>query len=266
MALIEQRHPQYPSLNREAMTHSCYLVTGASKGLGRALALLLAQNGNTVLALARPSEALDSIEPLLVQHAPGSASIACDLSNPDSIAEAVEQISKRTEHLAGIIHNAGAIAPVKAMAEVEGALWARSIQVNLIGVQDLTQQLGSMLGGERRSRVTVISSGASLRPVHSWSAYCVSKAGLDMWSRCLAEEGQAVNISSISVAPGVVDTGMQREIRSVAPEDFPSLETFIGLHEDGHLVASDIVAKQLYELVTAHSMDQSGMRFDVRDL
>jgi len=264
--LIEQRHPQYLAPIRNTMTESCYLVTGASKGLGRALALLLAQNGNNVLALARPSEALDSIEQMLIQHAPGSASIACDLSRPDSIAKAVERIAEHTEQLAGIVHNAGAIAPVKAMAEVEGAMWARSIQVNLIGVQDLTQQLRPMLGGDHQSRVTVISSGASLRPVHSWSAYCVSKAGLDMWSRCLAEEGRAVNISSISVAPGVVDTGMQREIRSVPPEDFPSLETFIGLHEDGNLVASDVVAKQLYELVTAHSMDQSGMRFDVRDL
>ena len=264
--MIVQRHPQYLAPIRENMAQSCYLVTGASKGLGRSLALLLAQNGNDVLALARPSESLDSIEQLLIQHAPGSASIDCDLSNPDSIANAVARIAEHSEHLAGIVHNAGAIAPVKAMAEVEGATWARSIQVNLIGVQDLTQQLSSMLGGEHRSRVSVISSGASLRPVHSWSAYCVSKAGLDMWSRCLAEEGHDANISSISVAPGVVDTGMQREIRSVPPEDFPSLETFIGLHEDGNLVASDVVAKQLYELVTAHSMDQSGMRFDVRDL
>ena len=248
------------------MSQSYYLVTGASKGLGRALALLLAEQGHNVLALARASSELESIEPLLVHHAPGSASIACDLSQPASIAAAAEAIAQHTQQLAGIVHNAGAIAPVKPMSDVDDASWALSIQVNLIGVQDLTQRLRFMLGGEERSRVTVISSGASLRPIHSWSAYCVSKAGLDMWSRCLAEEGQNDNISSISVAPGVVDTGMQREIRSVPSQDFPSLQTFIDLHEEGHLVSSETVAHQLLDLVTAHTMEQSGLRFDVRDL
>jgi benzil reductase ((S)-benzoin forming) len=248
------------------MTQSFYLVTGASKGLGRALALLLAEQGHNVLALARSSSELESIEPLLVHHAPKSASVACDLSQPASIAAAVEAIAQHTHQLAGIVHNAGAIAPVKPMGDVDDASWALSIQVNLIGVQDLTQRLRSMLGGEKRSRVTVISSGASLRPIHSWSAYCVSKAGLDMWSRCLAEEGKNDNISSISVAPGVVDTGMQKEIRSVPSQDFPSLQTFIDLHEEGHLVASETVAGQLLDLVTAHTMEQSGHRFDVRDL
>ena len=87
-----------------------------------------------------------------------------------------------------------------------------------------------------------------------------------MWSRCMAEEGRASNISSISVAPGVVDTGMQAQIRSTPSADFPSLQSFIDLHEQGHLVSSDAVAGQLISLVTAHSMEQSGQRFDVREL
>ena len=81
-----------------------------------------------------------------------------------------------------------------------------------------------------------------------------------------AEEGRAHNISSIAVAPGVVDTGMQVEIRSTSSEDFPSLQSFIDLHEQGQLVSSEAVADQLIPLVTTHSMEQSGQRFDVREL
>ena len=248
------------------MDPQTYVVTGASKGLGRALALALASDGHPVFALARPSTELDGIGDLLASLAPGSRSIECDLSDPTSIATAACLISEQTTFVAGLVHNAGAIAPVKPMDKVDASDWARSIQVNLVGVQDLTQRIYSLLGGEQQSRITVISSGASLRPIGSWSAYCVAKAGLDMWSRCVAEEGRANKISSISIAPGVVDTSMQKEIRSVPSEDFPSLKTFIDLHENGHLASSETVASQLFPLVTGHTMEQSGLRFDVREL
>ena len=248
------------------MDSKTYVVTGASKGLGRALALALASDGHPVFALARPSTELDGIGELLASLAPGSRSIECDLSNPTSIATAACLISEQTTFVAGLVHNAGAIAPVQPMDKVDASDWARSIQVNLVGVQDLTQRIYSLLGGEQQSRITVISSGASLRPIGSWSAYCVAKAGLDMWSRCVAEEGRANNISSISIAPGVVDTSMQKEIRSVPSEDFPSLKTFLDLHENGHLASSETVASQLFPLVTGHTMEQSGLRFDVREL
>jgi benzil reductase ((S)-benzoin forming) len=248
------------------MDPQTYVVTGASKGLGRALALALAGHGYPVLALARPSTELDEIGGLLASVAPGSRSIECDLSNPTSIANAASLISQQTTFLAGLVHNAGAIAPVKPLDKVDASDWAHSIQVNLVGVQDLTQRIYPLLGGEHQSRITVISSGASLRPIGSWSAYCVSKAGLDMWSRCVAEEGRESNISSVSVAPGIVDTGMQTEIRSTPAEDFPSLQSFIDLHANGDLARSEDVAAQLMPLVTTHSMEQSGQRFDVREL
>jgi benzil reductase ((S)-benzoin forming) len=152
------------------------------------------------------------------------------------------------------------------MMDADVSQWSRSIQVNLIGVQDLTQQLSSLLKGPQQTRITTISSGASLRPVESWSAYCTAKAGLDMWARCLAEEGSQHNISAISVAPGIVDTGMQEDIRSVDPADFPSHEAFVSYHTDGHLADPNDVASLLYPLITEHTMEQSGQRFDVRDL
>ena len=248
------------------MDPQTYVVTGASKGLGRALALALAGHGYPVLALARPSTELDEIGGLLASLAPVSRSIECDLSNPTSIANAASLISQQTTFIAGLVHNAGAITPVKPLDKVDASDWAHSIQVNLVGVQDLTQRIYPLLGGEHQSRITVISSGASLRPIGSWSAYCVSKAGLDMWSRCVAEEGRESNISSVSVAPGIVDTGMQTEIRSTPAEDFPSLQSFIDLHANGDLARSEDVAAQLMPLVTTHSMEQSGQRFDVREL
>ena len=138
--------------------------------------------------------------------------------------------------------------------------------VNLVGVQHLTQALHPALKGAHRARVTTISSGAALRPLASWSAYCTAKAGLDMWTRCLAEEGASENISAISVAPGIVDTDMQRTIRSSTAGDFPLLDNFVGYHENGQLTQPGDVAEALFGLITAHTLEQSGHRFDVRDL
>jgi benzil reductase ((S)-benzoin forming) len=123
-----------------------------------------------------------------------------------------------------------------------------------------------LINGDKHTRVSTISSGASKYPIGSWSAYCVSKAGLDMWTRCLAEEGQKKNISAISVAPGIVNTNMQVNIRSSDPDDFPLHPHFVDYHDSGQLVNPEEVAKQLLDLVTNHTMEQTGERFDVRDL
>ena len=68
------------------------------------------------------------------------------------------------------------------------------------------------------------------------------------------------------MAPGIVDTGMQADIRGANPDDFPSHNAFVSYHTDGHLSQPDDVAFLLYSLVTEHTMEQSGQRFDVRDL
>jgi benzil reductase ((S)-benzoin forming) len=243
-----------------------YLVTGASKGIGRSLALLLAEHGHQVILLARDSPELDEAVKLVKKNSEYSFSLPCDLASSAQISESAKKLISSVDGLDGLVHNAGSIHPVKPMMDADVSQWSRSIQVNLIGVQDLTQQLSSLLKGPQQTRITTISSGASLRPVESWSAYCTAKAGLDMWARCLAEEGSQHNISAISVAPGIVDTGMQEDIRSADPADFPSHEAFVSYHTDGHLTDPNDVASLLYPLITEHTMEQSGQRFDVRDL
>ena len=243
-----------------------YLVTGASSGIGRFLSLELVNSGFTVIALSRDSEHLRTLGKEIQKIDSNSMIIACDLSSQDDIAKSCDMILDGCQELSGIVHNAGVIDPIKPMSEANFHDWNYLIQVNLLGVQDVTQRLYQLIDGKKHTRVTTISSGASKYPIGSWSAYCVSKAGLDMWTRCLAEEGQERNISAISVAPGIVDTNMQVNIRSSSPNDFPLHPHFVDYHESGQLVDPEEVAKQLLDLVTNHTMEQTGERFDVRDL
>jgi len=243
-----------------------YVVTGASKGIGRAICLELAKAGAIVGLLARQSEALDQTTQEIRAISPNSFSVACDLADFDMVAEAATEILSRVSQLDGLVHNAGDILPIQPLFKADPSLWSRSMMVNLVGVQHLTQALHPVLKGVHRARVTTISSGAAQRPLASWSAYCTAKAGLEMWTRCLAEEGASENISAVSVAPGIVDTAMQRTIRSATAGDFPLLDSFVGYHETGQLSQPGDVAEALFGLITAHTLEQSGQRFDVRDL
>ena len=250
----------------DSLVGQTYLVTGASKGIGLAICLELAKQHARVVLLARPSAALDQAEALIQTHAPLSFQVACDMSESDSIQAAVQRVCGKVERIDGLVHNAGDIEPIKPMLAISDAVWNRSLMVNLMGVQQLTKGLSSLFEGTHRVRVTTISSGAAVRPISSWSAYCTAKAGLDMWTRCLAVEGADMNISAVSVAPGIVDTDMQATIRSSSAEDFPLVQSFVGYHQDGQLAPADEVAKKLLPLITAQTMEDSGKRFDVRDL
>lgn len=243
-----------------------YVVTGASKGIGRSMSVQLAEQGINIVLLARQSESLIQTTNDVQAHAPSSFSVECDLGSPSSIALASEAILERLPQIDGIVHNAGDIHPIKPLLDAPPSDWATSLMVNVVGAQALTSHLSPLMKGSHRTRVTTISSGASLRPLASWSAYCSSKAALDMWARCVAEEGREHNISAISIAPGIVDTDMQKHIRSADPHDFPLRSTFVGYHANGDLTQPDDVASQLLPLIIGHTMEQSGQRFDVRDL
>jgi benzil reductase ((S)-benzoin forming) len=242
-----------------------YLVTGASKGLGCSIAKLIASSGHPVIALARESVDLGVTGAALATLQPDSITVSCDLSDRADISGAATIIKSRFSHLAGIIHNAGTIHPIANMLDVERVDWARSIQVNLIGVQDLTNRLHSLLGGDIHTRITTISSGAANRSIHGWSAYCVAKAGLEMWTMCMAEEGADKNISAISIAPGIVNTDMQKDIRNAEETSFPSLSNFIEYYENGDLTNPDDVAKTLLPFCLSNA-GETGQRLDVRNL
>ena len=264
--LVGEAYNEEPAHLVHVMPQGPYIVTGASKGIGKAIALEIAKQGHPVLALARASPELEQMGIELTLLHPESRALACDLSSDQDIAAVASQITAQSPWIAGIVHNAGTVEPILPLNQVPIALWATSLQVNLIGVQDLTQRLMGNMGGEHQTRITTISSGASLNPVESWSSYCVAKAGLDMWARCIAQEGAELKISAISIAPGIVDTNMQHTIRSVQPEHFPRHADFVSLQASGQLTQASDVALQLCPLILNHSMEQSGQRFDVREL
>lgn len=249
----------------EVAYSSPFLLTGASRGLGRSMALKLAQGGHPVIALARDSDELNQVGKELITLHPASMVVACDLSSPDSISSACDEILGRYSSLSGIVHNAGIITPISQMVDADIPVWSRCIQVNLLAVQDITSRLMPLLLAASNARITTISSGAAINSISGWSAYCVSKAGLDMWANCLAEEVKEYNISVVAIAPGIVNTNMQTEIRQASTEEFPLVDKFVGFYEGGDLVSPEDTADKLLPVVVG-DYGRNGDRLDVRDL
>lgn len=217
-----------------------YIVTGTTQGLGQALAAAIARDpGNELVALARAPDGA----------VPGGARFEVDLADTAAIAKACDRVDahirgKRYEK-AVLINNAGVVAPVGPLASVGAAALERNIVVNLVAPMLLmTRFLRATEGAAPLRRIINISSGAGRRPIAGWSAYCAAKAGLDMASRVVALEAPGVEVASL--APGVIDTGMQGVVRGAAPADFPDVERFRAMKADGTLrpaadVAVDIL-------------------------
>src|SRR5690606_10303036 len=175
------------------------LITGASRGLGAAIARELAPTHELLLG-ARSEEAL---EPILAEL-PDARPWPVELTDYEAVAAAVAPISR----LDVLVHNAG-VADLGTVAQSSVAQWRRTLEANLVSVAELTRLLLPALraaGGH----VVLINSGAGLRANAGWASYAASKFGLRAFGDALRLEEQALRVTSIH--PGRIDTDMQREI------------------------------------------------------
>ena len=221
-----------------------YIVTGATRGLGKALAQrIAAQPDNRLLTLGRAAASATNIEVDVAAMA--AVERACD--------EIERRIAGQAFERAVLFNNAGVIDPVGPLEKLDAAALERNLAVNLVAPMLLMRRFLSATAGVPLRRIVNISSGAARRPIFGWSAYCAAKAGLDMASRVAALEaemrGFAVEVASL--APGVIDTAMQATVRGASVEDFADVERFRAMKAEGTLRAAADVAADILRLEAA---------------
>lgn len=240
-----------------------YIVTGTTKGLGRALAdAIAADPQNFLVALSRGSEASSD-------H---GIAIAVDLADAAATAAACDRIERairgRAFEKAVLVNNAGVVSPVGPLDAVDAEDLARNIAVNVTAPMLLMGRFLRMTASVAVRRVINISSGAGRRPISGWAAYCTAKAALDMASRVAALDarthGQAVHV--VSLAPGVIDTPMQAQVRGVSEAAFADVGRFRKMKEDGVLRPPADVAADILRLEGAGRLDGLEAVQDLREL
>jgi benzil reductase ((S)-benzoin forming) len=220
------------------------IVTGHTKGLGAAIAAELIERGIPVLGLAR-GRAAGAASDLL-------AEVEVDLS--DSVALAAFLAGDtlkawlRDEGATLLVNNAGVVAPVGPLAEQDPAAALRAVTLNVAAPLALAAAVVGASQGERR--ILHISSGAGRNAYPGWSVYCATKAALDRHAEAVLLDGDAT-VRCCSMAPGVIDTGMQAEIRATPESNFPMKERFVQLKQEGGLAAPEDCARKLVDYLLA---------------
>lgn len=217
------------------------ILTGHSRGLGAAIAGDLLQRGIPTLALSRRANAeLGQTQPSLLTQ------VEIDLGDGQALADwladsVLQRFTAGAERIL-LINNAGTVQPVGPSETQPPAAIAQAISLNVAAPLMLFAAVAAARG-KAELRAAHISSGAGRKAYAGWNVYCASKAALDHHARAVIEDkGQGIRICSL--APGVIDTDMQAEIRGSAEAKFPLLADFVAMKRDGALAKpADAAAK-----------------------
>ena len=261
------------------------IVTGHSQGLGQAIAADLLGRGWRVLGLSRsgwPPE-LASQHPWLTEVALDLAdapALAAWLAGP-ALADALAGVVGKTgrgeaagvqeaEHSAVaqagqvlLVNNAGLVSPIGPPGGQGAGAVMRAVALNVAAPLALADAWVAATAGVPDRRIVHISSGAARNAYAGWSVYCATKAALDMHARAVQLDAVA-GLRIESLAPGVVDTGMQAHIRATDASQFPLVGRFQSLHRDGALQSPSDVARRLLAHVLGDAFGAEAVR-DLRD-
>lgn len=245
------------------------ILTGASRGMGLAMAEQLLQPKAVLLCLSRKTNATLAAQ----AERDGAALLQWPLDLSDGAIAATQLSAWLAEQdpaqlvSATLINNAGAIPPVVPLRASAPVDLAQALRVGLEAPMQLCAAfLGATQSWQLPRKVLNISSGLGRHAMASQAAYCAAKAGMDHFTRCLAlDEALVANGAKVcSLAPGVIDTDMQVQLRGADAKQFPDQSSFAGLHSQGQLSSPADAARKVLAFLARASFGSEPVA-DVRD-
>jgi benzil reductase ((S)-benzoin forming) len=231
------------------------IISGGSRGLGQSLCELYRARGWEVIEFSR--------------SAPHPWSVKADLADPGAahrvFSDTLAPLATRGWTDILVIANAGVLAPIGPTARKDPALVLANIQTNYASpVMLMSAAIAAFQDLDCRKTLLNISSGAAMGGMAGWSLYCGAKAGLENFVRSVAVEQttEAHPIKVLNINPGVIDTGMQADIRAASSADFPAVERFIQRKADGELRPPARVAGAIARIVD-EAPDAGGSRIGI---
>lgn len=198
----------------ESLKEKVALVTGASRGLGKAFAIALANAGMSVAITARSVGDLNQTLQSVQQQGMKALAIPGDITSRKMVCDLVETVEQQLGPIQLLVNNAGIGEPFGPTWETDAEQWWRCHEVNVRGPLLCAHAVLQGMVQRRRGRIINVASGAGTRPIPFMSAYVTSKAALIRFSEVLALEAQPYGISVFSIQPGSVRTAMAEQILS----------------------------------------------------
>jgi NAD(P)-dependent dehydrogenase (short-subunit alcohol dehydrogenase family) len=194
------------------------LVTGASRGIGRAASRALARAGAHIVATARSLDALGGLDSEAKSSGGAATLAACEMSSPEEIDRLSELIRNRFGRLDGLFGNAGILGAKQPIGELPPADFEAALAINLTANFRLLHRLDPLLKASPAGRALFVTSGVAWKRHAGWSPYAVSKAALEALVGVYANEVEGTKVRANLISPGPIRT----ELRTVAwPEENP---------------------------------------------
>ena len=245
-----------------------YIITGASRGMGLALAQQLILPGNALLCMSRRTS--EVLAALAEQQQVPLSQWTADLNDAAPHAESLKEwLAKQplAYDSATLINNAGMIPQIAPLSDVPADEITRALRVGIEAPMLLTSAFLQATANWRiPKKVLNISSGLGRRAMASQAGYCAAKAAMDHFTSCVAlEEALKPNGAKVcSLAPGVIDTDMQVQLRSAPDAHFPDKAAFVGMKDQGSLSDPHEAAGRLIAYLSRSDFG-SNPAADVRD-
>lgn len=246
------------------------IVTGVSKGLGESLATVLLESGINVIGISRSEN--DHLKEIANRKNMSYEHFAYDLMDVASLDEQLGIISKSIfkEKLEKIyvINNAAVVEPINQAIKINSQELIDHVNINTIAPMII---LNYFLKSASQFSVPLIgvtvTSGAAERAVFGWSAYCSTKASINMYTKTVALELDEMKTDHkvIAFSPGIMDTEMQGSIRSSSKEAFREVADFIAYKKDNQLNNAQDVANVLISLILKDNKIENGKIYHVKD-
>jgi NAD(P)-dependent dehydrogenase (short-subunit alcohol dehydrogenase family) len=188
------------------------VITGASKGLGKALAQRFAREGAKLGLCARNADALETVAEELREIGTDVVCYPCDIGNSKEVQKFASAVIEEFEFVDVLINNASAIVPLKNIADYSIQEWQEIVQTNINGLFHCTHAFLPSMMKRKAGTIINVSSSVGRAARSQWGAYAVSKYALEGFTQLLAEELRPFNISINSVNPGAMATDMRRVV------------------------------------------------------
>lgn len=232
-------------------------ITGASRGIGEAAARKAASYGANVVLAARGT---DDIERIAGEIGDKALAVTCDVSDYDSVKDAIDKTVAHFGRLDVLVNNAGVIDPIARIEDTAPDAWGKVIDINIKGVYHCMHAAHPALlkaanGG--RSVIVNISSGAAQGALEGWAHYCATKAAVASLTRCANKEWNDKGISVIGLSPGTVATGMMRSIKD------SGINAVSKIDWETH-VSADWVGQAICWLITEQAREFDGTDFTIK--
>ena len=218
----------------QLLKHRLILITGASRGIGRAVALAAAKHGAELIITGRTMGALEELDDEISALGGNATIVELDQTDTEAMPRLAAAIAGRWGRLDGFVANAGQLGQMAPLAHIDAEIFERTLNVNLISIWHQISAFDGLLRQSDSGRAVLVSCDSAHASPAYWGSYAISKAGLDSMASVWAAETEQTQLKVNLINPGIVGTALRAsafpgedKTKIAAPEDIA--EAFIPL-------------------------------------